>query len=134
MMHSIRDSPIVLLRHSSHPTLALWGGIAEFVFPIALLGGPVLLGLVVGQPFGSFPYNFVGVGYLILLSMVGLIALRTGRLLARMSDEQRAAALPESLVATGRTSKGYWERQAIFGALFAAATIIFIVLIVAGVI
>lgn len=132
-MRSIFSSnSIILLARSPNPPLAFWGRLARVVFPFACFGGPVVVGVLGARMFGTRTYQIVGMGYLTLLLLAGLIALAAGRTAAKMSDEQRAGVLPESLLAAGRTSKGYWENQAVLGALFAAASIFGIALIVVG--
>lgn len=92
----------------------------------------VILGLRAAKTIMSSEIYLFFAGYPVLWLLIGIIALGAGRAASKMPDEQRARALPESLVATGRTSRGYWERQAIVGALFAAASIFGIALILVG--
>lgn len=126
------NNAIMLLARSSSPALAFWGHLARYVFPVVCFGGPVVVGVLGARMLGARTYQIVGLGYLTLLTLAGLIALAAGRTAAKMSDEQRAGVLPESLLTAGRTSKGYWENQAVLGALFAAASIFGIALIVVG--
>jgi hypothetical protein len=124
------SGPIMLLSESPDPTLAFWGRLARVVFPFMLVYPLVILGLRAAKTITSSEVYLFFAGFPVLWLLIGIVALGAGQAAAKMSDEQRAAALPETLVATGRTSRGYWERQAIFGALFAAASIFLIALFV----
>jgi hypothetical protein len=129
-MRSIRDSPIGLLRHSPNTTLAFWGRLASVVLPIASVGTVVLLALASLLRSGLFSEPLLWGGCLALNAIAAFIMFAAGRAAARMSNEERVGALPEALLAMGRTSKTYWAGVAIFGAILAAASIALIVVIV----
>lgn len=126
------SGPIMLLSESRDPTLAFWGRLASVVFPFMLVYPLVILGLRAAQTITSSEVYLFFAGFPVLWLLIGIVALGAGRAAARMPDEQRAGALPESLLAAGRTSKAYWENQAVLGALFVAASIFVIALIVVG--
>jgi hypothetical protein len=126
------SGPIMRLSESPDPKLAFWGRMACVVFPFMFLYPLVILGLRAAKTITSSEVSLFFPGFPVLWLLIGIVALGAGRAAARMSDEQRAGALPEALVATGRTSRLSWEGTAIFGALLAAASIFLIALIVVG--
>jgi hypothetical protein len=122
----------MLLSESRDPALAFWGRLASVMMLLMVVYPMVVLGMRAAKIITSSEIYLFFAGYPVLWLLIGIVALGAGRAASMMSDEQRARALPESLVATGRTSRGYWENQAVLGALFAAASIFLIALFVVG--
>jgi hypothetical protein len=126
------NGPIMLLSESPDPALAFWGRLARVVFPITWLFPLCILGLLAAKMIPSTALNGFFAGFPMLILLVGVIAFGSGRAVAKMSDEQRAAAMPESLLVMGRTSKKYWENQAVVGGLLIAFCIFVLAMILAG--
>ncbi|MGP1309492.1 MAG: hypothetical protein ACTS27_04765 [Phycisphaerales bacterium] len=126
------SGPVMLLAEARDPTLAFWGRLARVIFPFMLAYPLAIVGMRLARVITSSEVHLFFAGYPVLGLLIGIVALGAGRAAAKMSDEQRAGALPESLLAAGRTSKEYWENQAVLGGLFVAASIFGIALIVVG--
>jgi hypothetical protein len=126
------NGPIMLLSESPDPALAFCGRLARVVFPIAVLFPLCFSWLLAARMIPSTAHTGFFAGCPAFILLVGVIAFGSGRAVAKMSDEQRAAAMPESLVKMGRTRREHWENQAVVGGLLIAFSIFVIAMIFAG--